>query len=291
MRLPVFTLPFRAVLMRELRTLLRTQKGFGLAMGVIATIALLFLISWSQMGSGSLLNDRAKIGQTLFHSLGSLQIFISSLLAATLGAGSFTGERQRRTLDLLITAGLSPRTLTLAKWGAAALFLLLIFVASLPLYALVLQLGGVGPDDWIVMAWGGLISIGTAAIYGLAFSSFSTSTLRAVLGMLGFSLVIVFISMFMLTALITLFMSLLGGFNSSLGATAGFTLHMGLIAWLSYLKCLSRLRSVESERELMPGEAAITEATPPLYEDKMRIALPYRDDRSAIYQQEQRYHG
>jgi ABC-type transport system involved in multi-copper enzyme maturation permease subunit len=88
------------------------------------------------------------------------------LLTPAAVAGAVAGERQRGTLDLLLTSRLSAAEIVLGKLVSRGLFLLGLLLTGLPVLALTLLFGGV--DPWLV--GGGVI---LAAAYCAALAGLS----------------------------------------------------------------------------------------------------------------------
>lgn len=82
-------------------------------------------------------------GPRLFSLLALVQLALVVLLAPGLTAGGLSGERERRTLEPLWQAGLSPLALVLGKLLAAMAYLLLLLVAAAPATGLLFLLGGI----------------------------------------------------------------------------------------------------------------------------------------------------
>ncbi|MBX3030622.1 MAG: ABC transporter permease [Chloroflexi bacterium] len=89
----------------------------------------------------------ARIGHQLFSGLMLLQTILILVLAPAFTAGVISSERERQTLDLLVTTPLSTVGLVVGKLFAALLWVFVLILASVPVMALVFVFGAVGPDD------------------------------------------------------------------------------------------------------------------------------------------------
>lgn len=78
----------------------------------------------------------------LFPVLAITQICIVSLVMPILTASSISGERERQTLDLMLTTCMSPFTIVLGKVISAVVRILFFVVGSLPIMALSFVVGG-----------------------------------------------------------------------------------------------------------------------------------------------------
>jgi ABC-type transport system involved in multi-copper enzyme maturation permease subunit len=125
----------------------------ALAFGLYAMIA--------GMRNGPLAS--APAGKIFFAIVTALELGLICLLAPALTADLIAGERERRTLDLLLVTPLSRRQIVVGKLVAALGALLLLIVLALPIQAVAVLLGGIGVEE---LAVGLLILVLTAVTYG-----------------------------------------------------------------------------------------------------------------------------
>ncbi|BCJ85847.1 ABC transporter permease [Effusibacillus dendaii] len=132
------------VLLKEFRQRWRTFKTpliiflYLLVVGVIAWFVMFQEVSrqgYLPIGSSS----------DLFLALSLLQMGLIAFVAPGLTAGSVSGERERQTLSVLLTTQLSPASIVVHKLLSSIVFIVLLIVATLPVYAVVLLYGGVSP--------------------------------------------------------------------------------------------------------------------------------------------------
>ncbi|MBL4932483.1 ABC transporter permease [Clostridium paridis] len=105
-----------------------------------------------------------------------IEFVIIGLIAPTLTAPAICGEKERGTLDILLSTKMSPRSIILGKLWASLSKVILLIIASTPIFAITLSLGGVSISNIFEMI---LLYIATAIFcgsVGLFFSSFCKST-------------------------------------------------------------------------------------------------------------------
>ena len=170
-----------AVVAKELRGRMRGRRAF-----VIVTVYLILLsvFTWGiyefqrQINAwrfapgafdpglgGSVVPISATVGQAIFSGLLVLETLLILVLAPALTSGAISLEREKQTLDLLITTPLSRLALVVGKLFSALTYVVLLILASIPLSAIVFTFGGVGPED-IVRAYAFLFAVafGTGAM-------------------------------------------------------------------------------------------------------------------------------
>ena len=144
-----------AIGVKELRGRMRGRRAF-----VVLTVYLTLIagVAWmiesiaerSMANSfGGSTNASAQIGQGIFAALLVLEMVIVIVLAPSFTAGAISLEREKQTIDLLITTPISSLAIVLGKLFSALVYLFLVIVASVPLTALVFVYGGAGPEDLV----------------------------------------------------------------------------------------------------------------------------------------------
>ena len=81
----------------------------------------------------------------------SLEFLMLSLIMPAMTAGSISGERERQTLDLMLTTCMTPADIVLGKLEAALGTMFLMVVSSLPILAMVFVYGGVTASDLLLL--------------------------------------------------------------------------------------------------------------------------------------------
>ncbi len=158
-----------AVGVKELRGRMRGRRAF-----VVLTIHLLLIAGFAWMiesiaersfsgGFGGSISASAEIGRQMFTALLMLLTLIVLVLAPASTAGAISLEREKQTLDLLVTTPISSLAIVLGKLLSALTWVFLLILASIPVTALVFTFGGVGPDD---MVKGYVVLVGTAFFFG-----------------------------------------------------------------------------------------------------------------------------
>jgi ABC-type transport system involved in multi-copper enzyme maturation permease subunit len=129
------------VLQRELITHLRSPRTFVLLGMFLAALGLLVVGAWPQEAAVDLANPTA--ARRLVEVMFAGQFLLASLTAPAFAAGSLTGEKERKTYEMLLASALHPRSIVWGKWMASLVPTLLLLVSSLPIVLLCLPLGGI----------------------------------------------------------------------------------------------------------------------------------------------------
>jgi len=193
-RLRTFLTTIRAVITRELRWRMRGRRAFLIATITVVLLGLLVFgihqalyeraISEARwqfddgFGGGEVIvaegisgATSARIGQAIFGGLLGVLTVITLLIAPALTSGVVSSEREKQTLELLITTPVSTLGMLIGKLLGALAYVFLLLIASVPLMAIVFVFGGVDPGA-VARAYVAVvaIAIGTGSI-GLFFSA------------------------------------------------------------------------------------------------------------------------
>lgn len=132
------------IIVKELRERFRSKK-------TVWTLAL-FLLIMGGIPLGFLIVNPIKAGslgqnKDLFVISAALHYAMICFVAPALTAGAVSGERERQTLNILLTTQLSPRTIIWSKLFTSLAFTSLLVIASMPLYSIVMLYGSVSPNS------------------------------------------------------------------------------------------------------------------------------------------------
>jgi ABC-type transport system involved in multi-copper enzyme maturation permease subunit len=152
----VYAIGENPVLQRELLVNLRTLRSFVL-LGVYQIIlALVVYVAWPKESWLDLTSNPESTRQLVdLFFLGNY--IIVSLMTPTFAAGAITGEKERKTLEMLLASPLHPMSIVGGKLAAALTHLAIVVMTSLPVVMLCLPLGGVSIYE-VLAAYVGLIS-------------------------------------------------------------------------------------------------------------------------------------
>ena len=163
-----------AVLAKELRTRMRGRRA-----AVVITVYLLLLSTLGGMMLYSQLQElrlglnpgmAASVGLQLFGTLSQVQLFLVIFIVPGLTGPAIAGERDRQTLELLLSTQVSALWIVLGKLLASLSYVLLLMVASLPLFSLVFLFGGVSPGQVALAFVISLVSALTLGAIGVFLS-------------------------------------------------------------------------------------------------------------------------
>ena len=163
------------VLIRELLVNLRSSRAFTLQFLYVAFLGVVVYFAWPE--SGQLVS--ADLAQRLFDMFFLGQFFLVALVAPSFAAGSITGEKERKTYEMLLASPLKPTSILVGKLLSSLTFLVILILSSLPLMILCFLLGGILLSE-IARAYLILIlAAGTFGLLSLACSSYFRRTSSA----------------------------------------------------------------------------------------------------------------
>ncbi len=163
------------VLQRELLVNLRMSRAFLLLLMYQASLAALVYFAWPQdqrLDLSAPPEDARNLVDLFFFG----QYVLASMMAPSFAAGSITGEKERKTYEMLLASPLRPAAIVLGKLVAALTHLAALIFASLPIVMLCLPLGGVSPYEVLAAYLGLIVSVITFGTIGVACSSYFKRT-------------------------------------------------------------------------------------------------------------------
>ena len=131
------------VLQRELLVNLRMARAFVLLFFYQAALALVVYFAWPRGIDRLDLSSRPDAARVLSDLFFMGQYILASLMAPSFAAGTITGEKERKTYEMLLASPLRPAAIVLGKMVASLTHLAVLIFASLPIIMLCLPLGGV----------------------------------------------------------------------------------------------------------------------------------------------------
>lgn len=166
------------VLSRELLVNLRSNRSFVLQLAYVTLLSLVVYFAWPS-GEGGLTSVSSGAAQSLFELFFLGQFFLVALVAPTFASGSITGEKERKTYEMLLASPLEPMTILVGKLLSSLTYLVLLILSSLPLMILCFLLGGILLSE-ITRAYLVLIlAAGTFGLISVACSSYFQRTSSA----------------------------------------------------------------------------------------------------------------
>jgi ABC-type transport system involved in multi-copper enzyme maturation permease subunit len=162
------------VLQRELVVNLRTKRSFLLLFAYVAFLGLLVYAAWPNEQRLDLAHsDKAKpLANLLF--LG--QYLLMSLMAPSFAAGAITGEKERKSYEMLLASPVRPGAIVLGKLAASLCPLAELMICSLPIVMLCLPLGGVSLYEVFAAYFAMILSVALFVMVSLWCSSFFVRT-------------------------------------------------------------------------------------------------------------------
>ncbi|MBQ4059001.1 MAG: ABC transporter permease [Lachnospiraceae bacterium] len=136
----------------------RSIKMSFAIMGINAflTLIVLFVMATNSMVGGMSGYDYSSLSY-LFLALGCVECGLLSLIVPIITSGSISGERERQTLDIMLTTPVSPFSIALGKLGSAMMVVMMYMITSIPVMAIAFVLGG--------MSWWALLGLFGMLLY------------------------------------------------------------------------------------------------------------------------------
>lgn len=119
--------------------------------------------------------------RNMFMFISVAQLILIAFMAPGLTAGVVSGEREKQTLSLLLTTQQSNTSIILSKLASSLSFMVLIIVATLPVYSVVFLFGGISPAQVGLVFLFYLFTMLTLGSFGVLFSTLFKRTMISVI--------------------------------------------------------------------------------------------------------------
>lgn len=163
------------VCMKEMKLSVRTKKtaaglfAFNGVLAIFGLFAYYIIFDLNSDASYSYVNLGSVI--YLYAVIAVMEMAMLAFVIPSITAGSIAGEREKQTLEILLTTRLTPWQIVTGKLVSSISTLLLYIVSSLPILCIVLSIGGITIWDMIqIMMYVFVLAIYIGS-FGILFSS------------------------------------------------------------------------------------------------------------------------
>lgn len=215
------------VLDKEFRLRMRSPRAMWTLFFYLFALGLMSLsaIYLTQELAGRGGSFRPEESRYLFYFLSLAQLGLIAFMAPGLTAGVISGEREKQTLNLLLTTQQSSATIVLSKLVSSLSFMVLIVVSTLPIYSMMFLYGGVSPNQLALVFLYDLFMMFVLGSFGVLFSTLLRRTMVSVIVTYG-------VTLFMFAGTAILFMVLIGIVEQAYqGQSVSYTWVGHVLAW------------------------------------------------------------
>lgn len=162
------------IYLKEIKIGVRNRRSVIILLlynGLLALFGLFFF--YVTFDAGSRYTGRINYSEILYIYAVIIAVEFALVLFTVPGltAGAISGEREKQTLDILLTTTLSPIQIIVGKLASSISTIILLAISSLPILALVFSIGGITIFDFMKFM---LLIIVTAIFFGSIGIFFST---------------------------------------------------------------------------------------------------------------------
>ena len=168
------------VLRREAKTSLRNWKIFYAVAGYILIVTAVAAIAiWQLMYNSYYASFDPSEMVNVYIGLTVLQLVLVLLVTPAFTAGSISGERERQPLDLLLVTKMSPFSIVTGKFLSGLSIIVLMVVATMPVFSLVMYFGGTSAPYIVAVTGYMLLICGAFGAVSIFFSTIFKKTVTS----------------------------------------------------------------------------------------------------------------
>ncbi|MDQ7027093.1 MAG: hypothetical protein Q9P01_18155 [Anaerolineae bacterium] len=184
-----------AVMLKELRGRMRGVRSFAIITIFLSLMGsftvLLYLLQLPRVNTQDTIIT-GELGRLLFIGVVGIELLLIVFIVPALTAGAVTGERERKTFDLLQTTLLSAPAFIVGKMESALGYILMMLLSAIPLQSIAFLFGGVsGVEVAIAFVLLTVTAFALGAL-GMFFSALTERTLTAIVRVYTVAVVLVF---------------------------------------------------------------------------------------------------
>ncbi|MEH7353085.1 ABC transporter permease subunit [Neobacillus drentensis] len=177
------------VLNKEFKLRFRSFKSFlGLSFYLLALSIIIIGFIYIQTQNSPMGLFRPEQSKSMFMLLSFIQMGLILFITPGLTAGIISGEREKQTLNILLTTNQSSTSIILGKLISSVSFLLLMIIASMPIYSIVFLFGGISPGQVGTILGYYIFTILVFGSIGIFFSTLVRRTIIAMVSTYGVTL-------------------------------------------------------------------------------------------------------
>jgi len=168
---------FNPVLRNESKLSVRTPRFSLMILIYIVVLSagtLIFYNSYSSDVYVSGINPQGAV--TLYITMAIIQAILLMFIVPSLTATSICSEREKQTLDILLSTRLSPLQIILGKLSASSLKVIMLIFCTIPLYSICGLIGGVKLSNILILVGSFIISTIFVGSIGVFISTYSKTS-------------------------------------------------------------------------------------------------------------------
>ncbi|MBQ2753746.1 MAG: ABC transporter permease [Firmicutes bacterium] len=188
------------VLRREIQTSLSNWKVYAAILFYVACLVAVAVVGfWSEIYNSYDFSFSPGTINELYAVMAIMQLVLIIIIVPAITGGSINGERERQTFDLMLVSRMKPFSIVAGKLLAGIAVVILMIIASAPVFAITIQFGGASVKDVLLLMLYFMFSavcLGSVSILFSALikkSAVSMVLVYVLAGVLTFGTLVVFI--------------------------------------------------------------------------------------------------
>ncbi len=188
------------VLRREIQTSLRNWKVYAAILFYVACLVGVAAVGfWAEIYNSYDFSFNPGTINELYAVMAIMQLLLIIIVVPAITGGSINGEKERQTFDLMLVSRMKPFSIVAGKLLAGIAVVIIMIIASAPVFALTIQFGGASVKDVLLLMFYFMFSavcLGSVSILFSALikkSAVSMVLVYVLCGFLTFGTLIVFI--------------------------------------------------------------------------------------------------
>lgn len=202
------------VLRNESKLSVRTPRFSVMLLIYIAVLSVGTLLFYNEYSRDVYVSGiRPQDSIILYMAMAVIQAILLLFIVPSLTSTSICSEREKQTLDILLSTKLSPLQIILGKLSASSLKVIMLIVCTIPLYAICGLIGGIKLSDILILAGSFIINTIFVGAIGVFVSTYSKTSKAATA--FSYAIVLFIFAGTLVIAFIIFLMGMRNGVNSA----------------------------------------------------------------------------
>jgi ABC-2 type transport system permease protein len=170
------------VALKELRGRMRGARAFvvlTIYVALMSLFAVMLYTIYTVQASVSMSTTGGVVGKLIFGGVVAVELFLVCFIAPAFTSSAISGEKERRTFQILRTTLLPARRIVMGKLLSAMAYVVLLLLVAIPLQSLAFLMGGVTMPEVLISIEMLIVTAVGFGVVGLFFSATTERTLGA----------------------------------------------------------------------------------------------------------------
>ncbi|WP_113674905.1 ABC transporter permease [Vallitalea guaymasensis] len=170
----------KSIILKEAKIKMRSWKSVGMIVSYVALLAFGVIVMLSSTLYSVYNNNLSENYRNIYMTITIIQVLMISFIVPIIASGSISQEREKQTLDILLSTNMRPISIIMGKLMTTVSVVILLIVTSLPIFSFIFLFGGLNITSILSMVAFFIIISFFFGSLGVFFSTLFKKTLTSI---------------------------------------------------------------------------------------------------------------